>query len=79
MIIPMCCFTCGLPIAHLYDKYLEDVKFFSKGIPSEKLHSDDDPRGQVTPEFLAMAKHGIHRECCRRMFECQHDMFEFIN
>jgi len=75
----MCCFSCGKPIAHLYDLYLTDVKLFSKGIETSKLHAETDERGQVTPEFLAMAKHGIHRPCCRRMFECQHDMFEFIN
>lgn len=69
MIIPMVCFTCGKPIAHLWFPYLELVKKFEieqKAKPSP-----------YAPEYLALADPSISipRPCCRRMFLCQQDMY----
>lgn len=60
MIIPMVCFTCGKPIAHLWITYQELLI----------THAADE-----SPAFTALQKLAIHRECCRRMFLCQHDMY----
>jgi len=70
MIIPMVCFSCGKPIAHLWDSYLDHVKQFEVESKGKKTSN--------TAEFYALAKLKIGRECCRRMFLCQHDMYEKV-
>jgi DNA-directed RNA polymerase subunit N (RpoN/RPB10) len=65
MIIPMVCWSCGKPIAHKWVAYCEMVK---------KYKND----GEQQPEFLALKDLQIGRECCRRMFLCQQDMYEKI-
>ena len=67
MIIPLVCFTCGKPIAHMWLDYLELVKKYElaqKSKPSE-----------FTAPFLAAAELKLGRGCCRRMFFAQHDMY----
>ena len=66
MIIPMVCFTCGKPISHLYNLYLELVEKYSK---------IDKP----TAVFKALADLKIGTDCCRRMFITHHDMFKEVN
>ena len=86
MIIPMVCFSCGKPIAHLWDLYLTLVKHYQLGgaINPPFLEAQyqcdpklipSDPQG---PEFMALCHLKIGRECCRRMFISQHDMYEKI-
>lgn len=71
MIIPMVCFSCGKPIAHLWFTssghagYLDLVKKYVNA-------------GNKNPEFLALCDLAIGRECCRRMFLSQHDMYDKI-
>lgn len=77
MIVPMVCFTCGLPISHLYEQYKELVLSYAFNKTND--HKENDARGSTTPEYLALRDLHIGRECCRRMFVCQHDMFEYIN
>ena len=77
MIVPMVCFTCGRPIAHLYEQYTEIVAKYTS--TKTNYHLPDDPRGSTTPEYLALRDLRIGRECCRRMYVCQHDMYEFVN
>lgn len=66
MIVPVCCFTCGKPIGHLYSKYLELVKKY------ETEHVD-------LPESRAMSELGLFRLCCRRMILSHQDMYRLIN
>jgi DNA-directed RNA polymerase subunit N (RpoN/RPB10) len=70
MIIPMVCFTCGKPCAHLYERYQELVKKY-------ELEAASGGKDK-TPEFLALADLKIGRSCCRRMYICQHDMYEKV-
>jgi DNA-directed RNA polymerase subunit N (RpoN/RPB10) len=70
MIIPMVCFSCGKPIAHLWFDYLNLVKQF------ELEQAGTKP--EKSPEYLALKELKIGRECCRRMFLCQHDMYEKV-
>lgn len=73
MIIPMVCFSCGKPIAHLYygpGNYLDKVK---KHELDDKKAGPDPQR--ETAEFRALAELKMTRECCRRMFLCQQDMY----
>lgn len=70
MIIPMVCFTCGLPIAHLYEQYLELVK--------QDYLAQEKKETTKTPEFKALAQLKIGRECCRRMFLCHQDMYHLV-
>lgn len=73
MIIPMVCVTCGKPISHLYDTYLDLVKNYEM-----KMVTKDQEPGKPTPEFFALRDLKIWRECCRRMFLSQQDMYEKI-
>lgn len=73
MIIPMVCFSCGRPISHLWFQYLEKVKTYEIA-----QRFDTKNKSQYTPEFLALRDLHIGRMCCRRMFICQHDMYEKI-
>jgi DNA-directed RNA polymerase I, II, and III subunit RPABC5/DNA-directed RNA polymerase subunit N len=83
MIIPMVCFSCGKPIAHLWEDYLKIVKHYqSGGAPNppfiDRDHQCDPSLVKETPEFMALCHLRVSRECCRRMFLCQYDMYEKI-
>lgn len=81
MIIPMVCFTCGKPIAHLWEQYLDLVKSFEiqRNQQILELGEDEDAiEALPTPEFMALMRLKIFRLCCRRMFLCQHDMYDKI-
>ena len=91
MIIPMVCFTCGKPIAHLWfgpTGYLALVKEHTIHINMQRKKiietspSEQDMSANLaslpTPEFVALQQLQIMRECCRRMFLCQHDMYEKV-
>jgi DNA-directed RNA polymerase subunit N (RpoN/RPB10) len=87
MIIPMVCFTCGKPIAHLWLNYLDLVKDFElqRKADISRLEREQETSDTVTsieelkaPEFNALARLKISRLCCRRMFLCQQDMYDKI-
>ena len=67
MLIFPVCFTCGKPIGHLYEKYLNKITEIS-----------DQRQGSVekyteTPEAIVLDELGLKRYCCRRMFLCHKD------
>ena len=75
MIIPMVCFTCGCPIAHQWEPYQQLVEHFQ--IDTERINGgfkQDD-----SPEYCALAILCVYRECCRRMFICQMDMYDKVS
>jgi DNA-directed RNA polymerase subunit N (RpoN/RPB10) len=87
MIIPMMCFSCGKPIAPLWESYLAYVKeaetetkteAAGAGAAAAASAAPPAPVLAKTPEFRAMARLGIGRECCRRMLLCQHDMYDKV-
>jgi|UniRef100_A0A6C0BMP4 DNA-directed RNA polymerase subunit N (RpoN/RPB10) len=81
MIIPMVCFSCGRPIAHLWDQYLKLVKDYEiQQRTQTQTQTQQAPQPEThTPEFLALRDLKIGRQCCRRMFLCQQDMYELIH
>lgn len=82
MIIPMVCFSCGKPIAHLWDQYLVLIDNYKKDPTSlrtfRETHPHVPPNVELVPEFVALAQLKIGRECCRRMFLSQHDMYQKV-
>lgn len=97
MIIPMVCFSCGRPIAHLWHEYCQKVKQYELILSnlsesdrqslskepylSTQVEKDVVMNGEIlthTPEYLALRDLHVGRDCCRRMFLCQHDMYEKI-
>lgn len=75
----MVCFTCGRPIAHLWNKYCEILKNYDIKLTNIQNPNDLTPDEMTkTPEFLALRDLRIGTMCCRRMFLCQHDMYEKI-
>ena len=70
MIIPMVCFTCGKPLSHLWDDYIDYVKKYEL--------EDKKTKATQTPEFKALSDLKIGRDCCRRMLLCQHDMYDKV-
>lgn len=68
--IPIRCYTCNLPIAGKWRKYLELVKSFRKddGRPENDELVYLTSTTQVTAEGRAMNELKLTRECCRRHF-----------
>lgn len=67
MIIPIRCFTCGKLIAHLWDKYEEELqKEYNKSKNKNKKIYIDIP-SHKTVEKRTLDKLGLKRYCCRRM------------
>jgi DNA-directed RNA polymerase subunit N (RpoN/RPB10) len=76
MIIPMVCFTCGRPIAHLWENYNHLLRNYEILLNNMSV----EPRNQGrTAEYLALRDLHIGTMCCRRMLVCQHDMYTKIN
>jgi DNA-directed RNA polymerase subunit N (RpoN/RPB10) len=68
--IPVRCYTCNLPIAGKWKRYLDLVKQFRR---DDKRPERDElvylsSTTQVTAEGRAMTDLGLTRECCRRHF-----------
>ena len=61
-IIPIVCY-CGKPIAHLWNKYMEELKILD-------VEEDEDIEkiGKKTNEAKVLDKLKIKKYCCRRMF-----------
>lgn len=78
MIISMRCFSCGMPISHLWDKYKELVKKYDNDIKNGKVI---EINGEIieASEYKALYDLNLYRECCRRMFITQYDMYDKIN
>ncbi len=68
--IPIRCYTCNLPIAGKWLKYLEHVKLFRKkdGRPENDELVYLTQTTTRTAEGRAMDELGLTRECCRRHF-----------
>ena len=65
MLIPPCCFTCGKPIAHLWNKYKETLQNHKSFVELTEFSTIDDKK---TLEYQTLEKLGIKRYCCKRMF-----------
>lgn len=88
MLIPIVCFSCGQCIAHLYQQYLDLVRYYRTN-PTELnnyrqdvMKLDDEiisSLPQITPEEAALHYFGVKRMCCRRMFLTQCDTYNLMN
>lgn len=93
MLIPVCCFSCGACIGHLWETYQEYVKSYQKqistgGIKNVKpLANNDEVNKRITCDYLpepsaeelALISLRISRMCCRRMFLTQTDTYHLMN
>jgi DNA-directed RNA polymerase subunit N (RpoN/RPB10) len=68
--LPIRCYTCNLPIAGKWKKYLEMVR--SGRVADGRPEKDElvylTSTTKVTAEGRAMNELGLTRECCRRHF-----------
>jgi len=80
MLVPIRCFTCGKPLAHLWNDYLkmlqdhnniEDIQQQAKQLTIKDEKID-------TPEKRALDKLGIDKYCCRNVMLGVVDMTEKI-
>ena len=80
MIIPIRCFTCGKPVAHLWDKYLEKLQIaYNTEVPkNEIVKYADITADKKTAEEKIMNELGLKRYCCRRMLLSNVDICEKI-
>tara|TARA_B100001250_G_C19517204_1_gene664324 strand:- start:103 stop:351 length:249 start_codon:yes stop_codon:yes gene_type:complete len=82
MLIPIRCFTCGKPIAHLWESYLEKIQLkYSTNVEDGKINRYYDIKTMKdikSPEGSALDDLKIDRYCCRRMFLTNVDMCEKI-
>lgn len=95
MLIPVCCFSCGACIGHLWETYQQLVKQYRNEIANRKeltVPGDPDTRvvfikrlnniktlGEPSAEELALITLNIKRMCCRRMFLTQSDTYNLVN
>lgn len=79
MIIPTHCQTCGEPIGHLWETYVELVQQFAH----EDKKTDKKPK--LSPEYRArqilIDEHGLdgRRQCCLYAFPVNYDAFDQIS
>lgn len=87
MIIPIRCYTCGKPIAHLWNKYNEQLQLErnkelrnnNDGIVAANnrinlINLSDSNNKEIEGEILDTLH--ITKYCCRRMFIAQVDIFD---
>lgn len=82
MLIPIKCFSCGKPIAHLWEEYQNRLQgaIDETDFKNMEYNLRDDKKGIVltagdfkdfegnTPESQVLDDLGVKRYCCRRMF-----------
>ena len=83
MIIPIRCFTCGKPIAHLYDEYMKLIQndyYKNDSKDLKRFYEIDDMTNtkNITLECKALDQLDCTRYCCRRMLLSSIDMTEDI-
>ncbi len=82
MIIPIRCFTCNKIIAHLWEKYLDEIqksKIDETSVnPRQTRFVDVEQLENKTIEGQIMDKLKLKRYCCRRMFLSCVDLTEKI-
>ena len=79
MIIPICCFTCGKQIAHLWEKYLAEItKEHNKTNNITRKSTNKVTKELNTVEKRTLDNLKIRRYCCRRMLLTHVDMCEKI-
>lgn len=85
MIIPIRCYTCGKPIAHLWNKYNEqlqlernkELKNNNVSIANNRINLinlSDNNNKEIEGQILDTLN--ITKYCCRRMFIAQVDIFD---
>lgn len=75
MIIPICCVTCGKPLAHLWEKYHSEVQKSyrdAKKPPQTRFVSTQLSEKTIEQSMLDELK--IERYCCRRTMLCHVDI-----
>ena len=80
MLVPVRCFTCGKPLSHLWNSYLEQI---SKSNNLEDISKEENSltirdKEYNTPENIAFNKLGIKKYCCRSVMLGTIDMTEKI-
>ena len=80
MIIPITCFTCGKPIAHIWEKYIEEVtkEHKKKNLHYIKSEATNKITEKNTIERKTLDKFKLKRYCCRRMILTHVDICEKI-
>lgn len=93
MLIPVCCFSCGACIGHLWETYQEYVKSYQKQISTggvknvKPFANNDEVKRRIdykdlpepSAEELALISLNVSRMCCRRMFLTQTDTYHLMN
>ena len=82
MIIPIRCFTCNNIIAHLWEKYLEEIQKKKIDDMNDKLIKNrfvsTEQLEEKTIEGKILDQLKMKRYCCRRMFLSCVDLSEKI-
>ena len=70
MIIPVRCFSCGKPIAHLWETYMSKVQdgYKKTDYSLQTVYNLSDTNKINTIESKALDELNLNRYCCRRMF-----------
>jgi len=79
MIDPIACWTCGNNISQYFHKYkelvscykIDDLQWFDDKLSKPNKDELKELDKFHTPEFKALAKLGIWKQCCRSKFICK--------
>ena len=77
MLFPVCCFSCGACIGHLWKDYNYYVNEYKKSI--DKFLELIEKLGDPSPEELALITLNVNRLCCKRMFLTHVDTYNIMN
>ena len=79
MLIPTHCQTCGEPIGHLWEKYVELVQTFAKENKDNNKKSPFSPEYQARQELIT--NHGLdgRRQCCLYALIVTYDATDIIS
>jgi DNA-directed RNA polymerase subunit N (RpoN/RPB10) len=82
MIIPIRCFTCNKVVAHLWEKYLEQIqqKYLEEDIKNHRRNRfvSLETLENKTIEGKALDELGLKKYCCRRMLLSHVDLCDKI-
>lgn len=91
MLIPICCFSCGQCIGHLWEDYKYLVNYYNTIINQNNINNNTIKNPNVinrinntnlpfpSAEEMAMIDLGISRLCCKRMFLTHADTYHLMN
>lgn len=73
-VVPIVCYTCGRPVGHLYEEYLNLVDKYRK--EQSENENEKSNENKQSPQFKALRDLKIGTICCRTIIMTHIDMYK---